>query len=279
LEWKVVDLIDLNSLPEDLIPPPAVNEAPSPGKRVWIRPPGFHVEFPLYLPTDWQLDRQFPVIIEYPGNGNYHNALGDCCTGRMEDCALGYGIGGGSRFLWACLPFVSPDSAEHQLEWWGDVDATLLYCAGAVDLLCSVYGGDRQRVFLAGFSRGSIACNFIGLHTDEIASIWRGFICHSHYDGVYAWPYPGCDEAAAIQRLLRLGDRPQWISHEATNLLTGGDYVSRPLEDARQWLSRVCPTGQFTFRTLPFLNHTDRWVLRDIPERDILREWINSVSF
>ncbi len=274
----MVDLIDLNSLPEDLTPPPVENEAPSPGKRVWLSLPGLSVKFLLYLPTDWQNDRYYPVIIEYPGNGNYHNALGDTCTGRIEDCALGYGVSGGSRFLWACLPFVTSDRAAHQLEWWGDVNATVQYCIDAVDILCTRFGGNREKVFLAGFSRGSIACNFIGLHSDKIASIWRGFVCHSHYDGVHAWPYPGSDEAAAIQRLQRLGDRPQWISHETTDLRTGSDCASRPLEDAQRWLTRVYPTGKFTFRTLPFLNHTDRWVLRDIPQRDMLRKWVDHLT-
>jgi hypothetical protein len=47
-------------------------------------------------------------------------------------------------------------------------------------------------VFIAGFSRGAIACNFIGLRDDEIASLWCGFVVHSHYEGVRDWPGSDC---------------------------------------------------------------------------------------
>ena len=35
-----------------------------------------------------------------------------------------------------------------------------------VPWVCENFGGDTEKVFLCGFSRG-IACNFIGLHDDE----------------------------------------------------------------------------------------------------------------
>lgn len=239
--------------------------------------PGYGISFPLHLPEDWCEGQAFPVIIEYPGNGPFQNELGDRCTGRMEDCVLGYGISGGLGFLWACLPFVSVDRKNHQLEWWGDVGMTVEYCKKAVDLVCTAYGGNRGMVFLAGFSRGAIACNFIGLHDDEIASIWRGFICHSHYDGVYPWPYPGSDPDSALQRLQRLGNRPQWVSHEASAITLDGEIRSDTLEDTRNWLSTTYPQGDFAFTTLPFPNHTDRWVLRNLPERDTLRKWVKAL--
>jgi len=40
-----------------------------------------------------------------------------------------------------------------------------------VKMICEKYGGDSAKVFLAGFSRGSIACNYIGLHNNQIASL------------------------------------------------------------------------------------------------------------
>ena len=148
--------------------------------------------------------------------------------------------------------------------WWGDVEATVDYCKKTVRRICSENGGDESAVFLAGFSRGAIACNYIGLHDDEIASLWRGFICHSHYDGVDRWPYAESDRKSAAERIARLGNRPQFISHE------------NDVSATRSYLKDVFPGGDFTFLALPFANHTDTWVLRDIPERKIIREWFQN---
>jgi hypothetical protein len=119
-------------------------------------------------------------------------------------------------------------------------------------------------VFITGFSRGSIACNFIGLHDDEIAKLWCGFICHSHYDGSRRWPGDG-GEAAVLERLKRLGNRPQWISQEVTTAAT------------EKWLQNTGLTGDWTFVPMPFPNHSAAWVLRDMPERQRLREWLARV--
>jgi hypothetical protein len=158
---------------------------------------------------------------------------------------------------------VSQDRRANQLQWWGDVEATVAYCKEAVAVVCEKHGGDRDALILAGFSRGSIACNYIGLHDDEIARLWRGFICHSHYDGVRRWGYAGDDRDAAAQRLKRLGHRPQFISHELS------------IGPTRDYLAKAAPDGRFTFQPIAFRNHSDAWVLRDIPERKALRAWLD----
>jgi hypothetical protein len=33
----------------------------------------------------------------------------------------------------------------------------------------------------------------------------------------------------------------------------------------------------FTFQAIRFRNHSDQWVLRDIPERQALRDWVRAV--
>ncbi|HEX2951217.1 MAG TPA: hypothetical protein VHV83_16860, partial [Armatimonadota bacterium] len=81
--------------PPDLVIPPMVPEAPAPGKRVKqslsaLR--GSTLYHALYLPPDWQPDCQYPVIVEYPGNGPYQNAYGDSSSGEVESCVLGYGV-------------------------------------------------------------------------------------------------------------------------------------------------------------------------------------------
>lgn len=261
------ELPDIRSVPTDLTVPPMTEGAPAPGKRaraVAAEYAGTAVYHALYLPQDWAPGRRYPVIVEYAGNGPYQNPYGDTCTGRVEDCSLGYGISGGSGFIWVCLPYISADRQRNQLQWWGDVEATVAYCASVVPRLCQEYGGDPRAVLLAGFSRGAIACNFIGLHDDAIASLWCGFICHSHYDGVRTWPYAGSDRTAAALRLARLGARPQFISQEVSTGAT------------REYLTAACPGGRFSFVDLRYRNHTDSWVLRDTAERRRLREWVRS---
>lgn len=259
------DLPDLGSLPADLVVPPLAEGPPARGRRVRVVAPeyaGTAVHHALYLPTDWAPGGCWPVLVEYAGNGPYRNEFGDTCTGKVEDCSLGYGISGGRGFIWLCLPCISADRQHNQLQWWGDVEATVAYCKSVVPRVCRDYGGAAQAVVLAGFSRGAIACNYLGLHDDVIAALWRGFVCHSHYDGVRAWGYEGDDRAAAAVRIRRLGNRPQFISQEVST------------EATREYLAGVCPQGRFRYVDLAYRNHTDRWVLRDTAERRQLRDWL-----
>jgi hypothetical protein len=163
------------------------------------------------------------------------------------------------------MPYISKDKQSNQLKWWGDVEASVDYCKQTVKQVCADYGGDTAKVFIAGFSRGAIACNYLGLHDDEIASLWCGFICHSHYDGVREWNYTGSDRAAAADRLKRLGKRPQFISQEQS------------VAETKSYLDTAYPSGNFTFQAMSFPNHTDTWVLRDVPERTAIRNWFQRV--
>jgi hypothetical protein len=128
-----------------------------------------------------------------------------------------------------------------------------------------VYGGDPKRLVLMGFSRGAIACNYIGLRDDEIASLWCGFIAHSHYDGVRQWDYADNDAASAKERLRRLAGRPQFISHEKSTKAT------------EAYLKLACPRGAFTFVALPFPNHSASWVVKDLPIRTRARQWLSEL--
>lgn len=253
---------DIESLPQDLITPSVTDGEPSPGKRVrqvnreYV---GSEVYHALYLPTDWKKERKYPVIVEYAGN-KWRTS-----PGTVDGSNLGYGISSGEGVIWVCVPFVDAENRKNATNWWGDVEATVDYCKRAVERVCAQYGGDRSAVLLAGFSRGAIACNYIGLHDDEIARLWRGFICHSHYDGVKQWPYAASDRTAAARRLKRLGDRPQFISHE------------RSVAATANYLKEAYPDGNFTFQAMSFATHTDAWVLRDTAERRAVRHWFCNV--
>ncbi len=255
----------VDAIPTDLVVPPVTPGEPAPGKRVRLHHPdyvGSDVYHLLYLPTDWEEGRTYPVIVEYAGN-QYKTSLG-----TVEGSSLGYGISGGRGALWVCLPFVDRKHQCNAVTWWGDVDATVAYCKDTVRRICRDYGGDPNAVVLAGFSRGAIACNYIGLRDEEIAALWCGFICHSHYDGVRnRWPYADRDRASARTRLQRLGNRPQFIS----------DGDNRSVAETRAYLKDVYPQGNFTFVAGGFREHTDAWVLRNIPARQSLRRWFRAV--
>lgn len=259
---------NLHTIAADLETPKMVDGEPAAGKRVKQVLAGFEgtqVYHALYLPTDWERGKKHPVFVEYAGNGGYKNALGDVSEGTPEGSNLGYGASGGRGFLWLCLPYVDSAGKKNALNWWGDADATADYARKAVREVCAKHGGDPERVVLAGFSRGAIACNYIGLRDDETAKPWRAFIAHSHYDGVRRWGYVGDDLESARKRLERLKGRPQWVSHE------------RSVEETRKHLETSGVKGDFTFVPLPHPNHTDAWVLRELPERRRLREWLARV--
>jgi hypothetical protein len=253
----------------DLVVPTLTEEEPAAGKRVGSVTVGWEasdVQHVLYLPTDWELGKSYPVIVEYPGNGGYRNDLGDTSEGTPESCMLGYGLSTGKGFLWVSLPFIeitSDGGKRNCLQWWGDTDETKRYCIATVQDVCQRYGGDASKVVLCGFSRGAIACNYIGLNDDEIAKLWCGFFCHSHYDGVRNWPYSDSDRDSALRRLRRLAGKPQWISHELDASPTGN------------FLSQSGVAGAFTVVPIPYANHSAAWILRDLPERTQARQWLH----
>lgn len=253
---------DIRSVATDLTVPELMESAPGPGKRVRVGGDLYHV---LYLPEDWRPNHRYPVIVEYAGNGEYRNEYGDVSNGVPEGSNLGYGISGGRGFLWLCLPYVNATQNGIAIRWWGDADATVNYCLRTVETVCREYGGDPARVLVCGFSRGSIACNYIGLRNDAIAGLWRGFLCYSHYDGARPWPGDASDRASVLARLRRLRGRPQFICHEGS------------VDETRRYIQATGVSGDFTFETLPYRNHNDAWILRPIALRQTVRDWVRRV--
>lgn len=267
---------DLSSIPADLEIPVLSSGPPAAGKRVRLT---LFPETPpviLHLPADWDHGKRHPLLVELAGNGNYRNAFGDVSTGRPEGSRLGYGLSGGKGCIWACVPFLNAAGDDVAITWWGDApefrpDSTVAFLKRAVPALCERFSGDPDRVILCGFSRGSIAANAIGLHDDEIARLWRGFVCFSHYDGVReGWPFAVSDRASARRRLARLGMRPQLICHES-------DPGRFNLDATRDYLTASGVPGDFTFLETGFRNHSDAWLLRPSPARDAARKWLARV--
>lgn len=260
---------DITTVPADLTIPPIEAGPPRAGARVVVVAPeyeGTEVHHVLYLPVNWQPGKKYGVLVEYAGNGNYRNQYGDVSTGEVEGSKLGYGISGGTDYIWLCLPYVSEDGTRNQTVWWGDVKATVAYAKREVARTCGQWGGDPGKVVLCGFSRGAIACGYIGLHDEEIAALWRAFIPYSHYDGVREWDYPDSGRTAARARLQRLAGRPSFII-DGTN----------GLAETRAHIESTGISAPFTYCPLPFRNHNDAWARRDIPARRAVREWLEKV--
>ena len=268
---------DIRTVKPDLVVPKLESGKAAPGRRVRESLPGYestkayHVT---YLPTDWQEGKRYPVLIEYAGN-NYNGTHGDVCTGRPEGSNMGYGISAGRGFIWVCLPYLNAAGDDIALSWWGDskkrtAKPTINYCLKAVPWICEQYGGDPGRVILCGFSRGAIACNYLGLHNNQVAKLWRAFIPYSHYDGIAAWPYPGSDRASAAARLKRLAKRPQFICHEVT--------ASRlNLAATQRWIESTGKVENLTFTETGFRDHNDAWLLRPSATRRQVRRWLKGV--
>ncbi len=281
---KKVDRIDLQgfvmprakqlaeTVTERLVTPEMTDGKPAAGKRVRQAPPeyeGTNVFHSLYLPPNWTSGKKYPVIVEYTGN----KWSGSKSTGKIADANLGYGLTGGKDFIWVVLPCVETGRKENAVVWWGDLQATIDYCKVNVPRICREFGGDPDNVFLCGFSRGAIAVNYLGLHDDEIAKLWKGFISHDHYDGVF----PVSDLPSAIERLKRINGRPQLICSTMGTLKT------------RIFLAPYMSYGDFTFLDVEVNRlfklpdgkivhpHTDLWMCIDSPYRQEARRWLHEV--
>ena len=263
--------LDISSVKPDLVIPSLTKGKPAAGKRVkqthpdWKDTEVYHV---IYLPKDWRPDKRYPVIVEYAGNGPYKNKFGDISLGRPESSKMGYGISGGEGFIWVCIPYLNESGNKNVTRWWGDhpmynPKPTLDYCKKVVPWVCANYGGEVKNVVLCGFSRGAIACNYMGLYDDDITKLWRAFIPYSHYDGVKRWPYPGSDIESALTRLKRLKGRPQFICHEG-----------KGVSETQRFLTSAEIEGQFIFQATGFRNHNDGWLLRPSPARALMRKWL-----
>ena len=267
--------------------PPLVADDPRPGCRASIVIPEYaetEVHHLLYLPPDWSPEKvaegiRWPVIVEY--TGSRHPLSGS--TGLVEDAAFGFGLCGG-RFIWVVLPYVSHDQRHNESHWWGDRTATVDYAKRTVPRVCTGFGGDPESVFLCGFSRGAIAVNLIGLHDDEIAKLWCGFVCHDQYDGVCEWRNTEWGSplryyrASAGRRLGRVHGRPVLITSNGHGKPIRGYLETQAA--ARGFTLLDVDTAGITKRT-PSLRachpHTDRWLLADSPAREATWRWVDGV--
>ena len=256
----------------DLVPPIPTTSPPAPGRRSIMESEMSVGSHSVYLPTNWTPNHRWPVFVELPGNGYFRNELGDTCDGLPHKCQFAFGLSGGYGAICLTLPFLDENGCLAPT-WWGTTPSgkpskTIKCWNDFIKETCDKYNGDPTRVILVGFSRGSIAVNAVGLSTDEAAGLWKAAVCFSHYDGVGNWPFPKSDPTSAIERLQRLGHKPQFIISESP---VDGPALS---DQAREFIEKSGVKGDFTFATTGFLNHSDQWALRPSPARTQVREWL-----
>jgi hypothetical protein len=253
---------------EDLITPRMTEDLPGPGKRVRQVAPkyqGTDVYHSLYLPQDWEENKKYPVLVEY--TGNRFEAAGS--SGEVKDANFGYGLSGGKQFIWVCMPYIQKGGKENEVMWWGDREATIQYCKDTLPRICEEFGGDVSNLFICGFSRGAIACSYIGLADNEISSFWKGMITHDHFDGQKQWGYAHDDRSSALKRIARLKGKPVLVCGKHAdylkNYLSLADFTFLPVP-----VSEIfhIPEGQVIHP------HTDMWAHRESTPRQRARDWL-----
>ena len=235
--------------------PSMEDTAPAPGKRVRFRlaGDGDRIYAVLNLPTDWTPNAQFPVIVEYPGNFFFSP---ECYSSGLPDqCVIGYGITRGKGAICLSMPFVDRAAGKIAEDGWGNADDTADYALRMVEEVCTRFGGDRQNVLLTGFSRGAIACGYIGLRNDRIAALWKGFHACQHYDGD-GWR--GATLPGALERAARF--RGQAVFHTDNPQKT-----FQPLMDVMKVPVKWTQSGLRFHSTAMFLD--------DRPSTQELRNW------
>ena len=292
--------LDIRTVPPDLVVPQMTRGAPAPGARVYATNPtwntavvpGSAAYFALYLPPEWAPAPAppLPVIVELAGNGPYNDANDDLSTGRCENSSLGFGITAGLGAIWVSMPMLTRDGDFDGTQWWGcpaappgpsgdppavtsqcsvastNASLAVAYIESTVLHIISEFNGDQARVVVAGFSRGAIGVNYLGLAADSIAALWRASIAYAHYDGQpedVDWPYPDAGPPASYERLRRLGSRPQFVVSE----LDVATSMTEPYVRAAGFDVNA------TFMSTGFCNHNDKWVLRPSAARTALRKW------
>lgn len=252
----------------DLVTPPMTDGDPAPGLRVRqvaSEYAGTGVYHALYLPTDWRPGKNYPVLVEYTGNHSPKHGS----TGEVKDANLGYGLTGGEGFIWVSMPYVQHGGLSNAVRWWGDRQATIDYCKTNLPRILEDFGGDPDNVILIGFSRGAIACSYIGLADDEIALYWKGILAHDHFDGQREWGYAEDGRDDALARLARLNGRPVLASG------IGNGYLKQH-EGLTDFTFLPVPVSEiFQIPEAGIIDpHTDRWMHRDSVYRDRARAWL-----
>ena len=157
------------------------------------------------------------------------------------------------------LPFVDRSAGVIAEGGWGVPDDTAAYAVAMVEHVVREFAADPANVVLTGFSRGALACGFIGLRDERIAALWKGFHACQHYDGD-GWN--GATEAGALERARRFRGRAVFqTDNSRAKFQRVMDAMSVPVTWADSGLGA----------------HATAMFLDDRPSTQALRRWFNDL--
>jgi len=254
-EWKAP--VDRLSVPD------MTDDVPKAGRRVRFQLPGDEgtdIYCALYLPPGWKKgEGAYPVIAEYPGNIYFTKRC--YSTGLPDQCRIGYGMSEGQA-IWVSLPFIGRAEGTVITSGFGNPDDTAAYAQKVVQEICSRFGGDPDYVILTGFSRGSIACGYIGLRNDEISKLWKGIHGCQHYDGSN-WRESNMPDA--VERAARFQGKAIFQTDNSKEKY-------QPVVDATD------PAVVWTWVSSGLGAHDTAMFLDDRPSTLKLRKWYNELT-
>lgn len=238
---------------------------------------GTEVHHLVSLPENYSADKKFPVLFELTGNKwNYGN-------GTVEEAHLALSISLKKDFIVVVLPYVSLDGKHNEVKWWGNINYTVSYIKKLIPFLVKNYSIDLDKLFLCGFSRGAIGVSFVGLYDEDIASLWRGFITHDHFDGLKEWhtewgrPIEKYRKSA-VERLSRAHGRPWYVSYKTEDNYSYETQLRDMgvLNFADFYFAPICIMEKFKLDNKFFKHpHNDIWPAFDIKEANNIRYWLN----
>jgi sialate O-acetylesterase len=197
--------------PPRIVVPPAEAGDPVAGRRVLRQLTGYadtRLAHVLSLPPGWTPSGSYPVVVDYPGNVFFH--LYCFSTGFSRHSNFGPSIVAGQDAILLQLPYVRAGGLDEEHNGWGDPELTAAYARAALEDAIAHFGGDSNRLLLAGFSRGAYGADYIGLRDNNIADVWHGFILsQGHPKSSGGW---NGSSTGFANRLARLGTRPVFLS-------------------------------------------------------------------
>lgn len=238
---------------------------------------GTNVHHLISLPENYNGSKKWPVIFELTGN------KWEFGNGTVEEAHFGLSISLKRDFIVVVLPYIAKGGKCNQSLWWGDIELTVSYIKEIVPFLEEKYRIDKKNLFLCGFSRGSIGVSFLGLYDDEIASIWKGFISHDHFDGFKEWntdwgrPLKFYRENA-IRRLKRLNGRHWYVSYNIDQNSPYDIYLKdmKVFNYAKFEISPISISKMFDMIPNDYFKspHNDIWPAFNTREGEKLRTWL-----
>jgi hypothetical protein len=248
----------------------------SAGQREWQHLAAYSaydsVRHVVYLPTDYNTETYYPLLIELPGNMN--NAAGGTVDTGLP--IIGYGLTRGVGAIWANTPFLTTDGDSIAYSYWGNSSAlsypsaTITYIYALLDTLIKSYHIDTNRILLLGFSRGGQGISNVGLaQYDTLYKKFQALWYCSGTDG-YQW-YTYVNYSERNKRMRNEGGIPALMTYGENDAALLPESFNRTDSILHQTFKS--PTTRIT---IPGYGHNNTWCL-DTSLTIGIRKWYSDV--